>query len=211
MRRVVCGMLLVCGACISHAKSFGVVGVTFPIQEMSFLTFIGQRLQALEANGALSTMQSEWQARAESSSNRPMPVGLPRATLKRSFHYDPTVILSASILNEKGGLLYPSGTRVNGLERMPNYVPCWLFLNADDKAQLRWARLAMQQCQHPKVILTGGAVRDAEVALDVVIYFDQGGALSKRFQLNAVPATVTRDVNRLKISELVIKENGDAI
>ncbi len=54
-------------------------------------------------------------------------------------------------------------------------------------------------------------MRDAELALDSEIYFDQGGRLSTRFQLSAVPATVTREENRLHVSEVVIKEDGDEI
>ncbi len=203
--------LMVCMSGLSFSKSFGVVGETFPVGEMSLLDFIERRLQTLSASGELLSMESEWQARAERTANRPHPVGLPRATLKRTYHYDPTLILNASILNEHREVIFPAGTRVNGLEQRPNYNPCWLFFNADDKAQLRWAQKQIHQCPNPKSILTGGAVRDAEQALGAVIYFDQGGRLSKRFQLHAVPATVTRDHNRLRVSEHVIKESGDEI
>ncbi len=211
MKRAFVGLLLACMAGLSFSKSFGVVGETFPVGEMSFLDFIDLRLQKLTASGELHAMESEWQARAERTANRPNPVGLPRATLKRSYHYDPTVILTTDILDEHGQVIFPAGTRVNGLEQRPDYAPCWIFFNADDKAQLFWAQKKLHQCQNPKLILTGGAVRDAEQALEGVIYFDQGGRLSARFQLGAVPATVTREENRLQVSEIVIKESGDEI
>lgn len=211
MKHVVCVVLLTFAACASFAKSFGVVGATFPVREMSFLAFIELKLKALSENGTLQRLESEWQETASRSANRPAPLGLPRAQVVRTFHYDPTVTLTKSISNEFGQVIYPAGTSVNGLEARPNYAPCWLFFNADDKAQLLWARRQMGFCQQPKLILTGGAVRDAEDALSAVIYFDQSGRLSSRFQLKAVPATVTRDGNRLMISELVIKENDDVI
>jgi len=211
MKYSLLGLMLVCMTGLSFSKSFGVVGETFPIGEMSFLDFIELRLQQLTASGELHTMESEWQARAERTANRPNPVGLPRAILKRGYHYDPTMVLKAAILDEHGQVLYPTGTRVNGLEQRPNYRPCWLFFNADDQAQLLWAQKQIHQCQNPKLILTGGAIRDAEQALNAVIYFDQSGRLSKRFQLNAVPAIVTREQNRLLVSVVVIKENGDEI
>ncbi len=211
MKHVVCGVLLTFVACASFAKSFGVIGATFPVREMSFLAFIELKLKALSENGTLQTLESEWQETAARSANRPKPVGLPRAVIKRTVHYDPTVTLTKDILNELGHVIYPAGTRVNGLEARPNYAPCWLFFNADDKAQVLWARRQMDFCQQPKLILTGGAVRDAEDALNMIIYFDQSGRLSSRFQLKAVPATVTRDGNRLILSEIVIKENGDVI
>ena len=211
MKRALFGLMLACMGTLSFSKSFGVVGETFPVGEMSFLDFIDLRLQKLTESGELRAMESEWQARAERTANRPNPVGLPRAILKRSYHYDPTVILTSAILDEHGQVIYPTGTRVNGLEQRQNYAPCWIFFNADDKAQLLWAQKKQHQCQNPKLILTGGAVRDAEQALDAVIYFDQGGRLSARFQLSAVPANVKRDQNRLQVSEFVIKESGDEI
>jgi conjugal transfer pilus assembly protein TraW len=211
MKRMLLGFLLAYMSHVSFSKSFGIVGETFPIKEMSFLELIELRLQKLTASGELHTIESEWQAHAEKAANRPTPVELPRATFRRSYHYDPTVVLASPIVDEHGQVLFPAGTRVNGLEQRQNYAPCWLFFNADDKAQLLWAKAQQHQCQNPKLILTGGAVRDAEQALDAVIYFDQGGRLSARFQLKAVPAIVKRDKNRLQISEVIIKENGDEV
>lgn len=211
MKRVVCLVLLTCAATASFAKSFGTVGSTFPVAEMSFLDFIELKLKALSKNGTLQKIESEWQERASNSANRPTPIGLPRAVVKRTFHYDPTVTLTRDILNEHGQVIYPAGTRVNGLEERPGYAPCWLFFNGDDKAQLLWAKTEIKHCQNYKLILTGGAVRDAEEALNSVIYFDQSARLTSRFQIKAVPAAVTRDGNRLQVSEVVIKENGDVI
>jgi conjugal transfer pilus assembly protein TraW len=156
-------------------------------------------------------MESQWQERASQHSVRPTPVGLSRATRKRRFHYDTSMTLSQAILDEQGRILYPAGTRVNGLEQRPDYAPCWLLFDGDDVAQRHWAAHEMNQCKNPKLILTGGSVRDAELELDAVIYFDQGARLSSRFQLQAVPARITRDANRLLIEEFMIKENGDAI
>lgn len=195
----------------SCSKSLGVVGETFPIAEMSFLEFIEHRLRELSDNGTLKAMESQWQARAADHINRPTPLGLPRATQKRKTHYDPSMRLTQAILDEQGRVLYPSGTQVNSLEQLPTYAPCWLLFNADDVAQKRWAAYAMHQCKNPKLILTGGSVYDAEIELNAVIYFDQGARLSSRFQLQAVPARITREANRLLIEELVIKENGDVL
>lgn len=195
----------------ASAKSLGVIGEIFPIREMSLLTLIEVRLKALSESGELASQEAAWIAKASASANRPTPIGLSRAVTTRKSHYDPTLILSKPVLNEHGEVLYPSGFRVNGLEERPDYKPCWLFLNGDDESQVLWAKSMMHQCRNPKIILTGGAVRDAELALDTVIYFDQEGRLSKRFQLQAVPALITREGNRLLITEVAIQESGDAI
>lgn len=211
MKTVLVFLLMLCMTCGSFSKSLGVIGETFPIREMSFLDFIEQRLKKLTDSGALKSMESQWQDDAARAADRPTPTGLPRATQNRQYHYDPSVTLTKPILDEKGRVLYPAGTRVNGLEERREYAPCWLFFNGDDKPQVQWALKEMHHCRNFKLILTGGSVRDAERALDAVIYFDQSARLSTRFQLNAVPARVTRDNNRLLIEELVIKESGDAL
>lgn len=211
MKRIICGLVCLGIAGVSFSKSFGVIGETFPVREMSLLAFIEQRLKAMTASGEFQSMEMEWQKRAEETANRPTPVGLPRTTIERRYHYDPSLTTTNAIVDEKGRVIIPTGTRVNGLEQCPDYIPCWIFFNADDKAQLLWARHQMQCCEHPTLILTGGAVRDAENALNTVIYFDQGGRLSSRFGIHAVPTVVTREGNRLQISEMVIKENGDVI
>ena len=211
MMRVVAGIACFFAATMAFPTSFGVIGETFPVREMSLLAFIEQRLTLMSASGEFQSMEAAWQRRASDTANRPAPVGLPRSTLKRTTHYDPTLTLTNAILDEKGRVIIPAGTRVNGLEQRPNYAPNWLFFNADDKAQLLWAARQMKGSKHPTFILTGGAVRDAEKALNAVIYFDQGGRLSTLFGLQAVPAAVTREGSRLQIAELVIKENGDVI
>ena len=211
MKRLLSGFILLCIAPIGFSKSFGVVGAIFPIKEMSFLELIQLRLNTLTENHALEAIETEWQSRAERLANRPTPVGLPRVTENRTYHYDPSVTLTNDILNENGQVLYAKGTRVNGLETRPDYQPCWLFLNFDDLAQTRWIKHALKQCAKPKVILTGGAIKDAEQTLNTVIYFDQGGALSHRFQLKGLPASVMREGNRLRVTEVFIKESGDAI
>lgn len=211
MRPVMVLLLMFSMVCSSFSKSLGVIGETFPIREMSFLDFIELRLKKLTDSGAIKTMESQWQERATRSADRPTPTGLPRATRSRQFHYDPSVTLTQAILDEKGRVLYPAGTRVNGLEQRPEYAPCWLFFNGDDESQVRWVLHEMHRCRNPKLILTGGSVREAEQELDAVIYFDQSARLSSRFQLNAVPARIRRDINRLQVEELVIKENGHAL
>ena len=211
MRCMLIGVVLLCCTPVGFAKSFGTVGATFVIAEMSFLDFIHLRLKALSEGDSLAKLAEKWQEKADFSANRPTSIGLPRATQHRTYHYDPTMQLVSDILDEYGRVLYAKGTRVNGLEVRPDYAPCWLLLNFDDAAQARWVQKERVGCPNPKIILTGGAIQDAEKALAAVIYFDQGGALVSRFQLRGLPASVTRNGNQLEINEFLIKESGDAI
>jgi conjugal transfer pilus assembly protein TraW len=205
-------MSLLMSACAyAHAHSFGVVGEVFPVAEQSFLSLIQERLAALDRNGTLQRFNQAWLKRAGLQADRPNPLNLMRATQKKTHYYTPELLLTQDITDIKGHILYPKGTRVNALERLPYYNPCWLFFNADDAAQRRWAKAQMQGCQNPKLILTGGAVSVAEKALQAVIYFDQAGRLSQKLHIGFVPALITRKHNRLCIEEQVIKERGDVL
>jgi conjugal transfer pilus assembly protein TraW len=194
-----CGFL----PAIGFATSFGSIGAVFPVQERSLLEVIQERLQ--------SHPKVSWQKYITSRINRPTSLGLQRANAKRTYYYDPSIVLTHPILGAEGEVLYQAGTRVNGLLSLPQYAPCWLFFNADDRAQLRWAQKTAQTCQSPKLILTGGALVEASQALKRVIYFDQGGALKNQLHLQAVPAFVKREKERLLITEVKISESGDAI
>ncbi|OGV39748.1 MAG: type-F conjugative transfer system protein TraW [Legionellales bacterium RIFCSPHIGHO2_12_FULL_42_9] len=194
----------------SMAQSL-VVGETFPVAEMSLLQLIQTRLQSLEQTGELNTFNQHWLHEVSLHANRPTPLNLRRATIKRITTFHPETVLEFDIKDAEGRMIYSKGTRVNALEQLPQYSPCWLFLNADDNAQINWVKRAITHCQNSKIILTGGAIKLAEDQLQTAIYFDQGGALTYRLGVHAVPAYVTRKNNTLQIEELVIKENGDVV
>lgn len=206
------GLLLLSGlmlSAISAAQSFGVVGETFPIAEQSFSTFIEQRLQTLEQTGALASLQDRWLKQAALNANRPQCLNLKRATEPHTHLYYPVIKLNQAIFDNDHHIIYSRGTRLNALKQLPTYRPCWLLLNSDDRAQLKWAKKTLAHCQTPKIILTGGAIDDTENALQRPIYFDQAGRISQKLTLRSVPALVTRQGDALLIHEPVIKDNGN--
>ncbi|HHW4982770.1 TPA: type-F conjugative transfer system protein TraW [Legionella anisa] len=211
MNILCCLILLMISMGQIHAKSFGVIGEVFPVAEKSFLKLIEERLAALQASGELEEMNQRWIQTAADHANRPSALNLPRTNHSITHHYVPEITLSQDIRDGRGRVLYLKGTHVNALENMPAYKPCWLFFNADEKAQLNWARLQKKRCSNPKLILTGGAINTAEKKLQSVIYFDQAGKITSKLHIAHVPAKVTRKGNRLVIVEHAIKENGDVL
>lgn len=193
------------------AKSFGVVGEVFPVAEKSFLTLIEERLNALSNSGELEQLNKQWVNIAAEHANRPTPLHLARALASNKHDYIPEITLSQDILDAEGHVLYAKGTAVNALAHLPSYRPCWLFFNADDAAQLNWAEKQKTHCTNPKFILTGGAVMSAEERLQLPIYFDQEGRITKQLNVTHVPAMVSRDELKLVIHEQAIKENGNVL
>ena len=203
---LMCFILLITGNQVT-AKSFGVVGETFPIAEKSFLELIYERLRALD----WKKVNQDFINTVAEHSNRPKPLPLKRALLTARHDYIPEVILSKDILDAKGTILYPKDTRINALEKLPAYTPCWLFFNADDEAELRWAEKQKGSCVNFKLILTGGAIHPTETRLQAPIYFDQAGRITQKLHIAHTPAKVTRMHNKLVIEEQAIKENGDVL
>ena len=194
---------------LSFAKSLGVEGAVFPVAEVSFLDFIATRLNELEKRGELNKMQERWQELAAKKANRPTPINLPRARVSTTHLYVPETILSQDIYDATGRVLYRQGTKVNALDYLPTYTPCWLFFDGDDLAQVAWAQKALKSCLAPTLILTGGAVFDAETTFDSAIYFDQAGKMTSLLKINNLPALVERQNSSLLIKEFCIKESGD--
>lgn len=195
---------------LTHASNLGVVGETFPVSELSFMTLIESRLQALIQSGEMAAMEKRWVSRVSEHANRPTPVGLTRATKNNTYRYEPVIVLSQDILNAEGHVLWANGTRVNALERLSSYQPHWLLLDAEDMAQVRWAKRMLRQYSDAKVILTGGNVGKLEQELNHPIYFDQAGQISHQLNISHVPTLVLREGNALRICEIAIGEDGSS-
>lgn len=189
------------------AKSLGVVGSTFPVTEESLLSLIEHRVKNLD----FASVQQQWIEEVSKHAERPIPLNLPRTVQTRQLTYNPSMVLGQDIADAQGRVLFPKGLRVNPLEALPSYRPCWLFFNGDDQAQVLWAKQNMQQCANPKLILTGGSVREVEEVLDAVIYFDQGGRITQKLYITHVPAKAVRNGVVMEIVEIAIRENGDAL
>jgi conjugal transfer pilus assembly protein TraW len=177
-----------------------VVGEVFPVAEMSFLALIEEKLQD-------SKVLADWTQQTLSQVDRPQALKLPRALKTETHTYVPQVILKNDIVNHASKVIWKQGTSINALEQLPSYRPHWIFLNADDIAQQKWAKRQLQG--NVKVILIGGSIRDTSTSFQQEIFFDQGGRISRQLGITHVPASVTRKKNTLLIREISIKENGD--
>ena len=195
----------------SEAKSLGIIGSVFPVMEMSFLTFIEERINQLNQDGTFNHLQEKWQRTAEKKANRPKPCVLSAITNTQTHFYIPAVTLSNPIYDAFGKVIFAAGTKRNGLAEIPGYKPCWLFIDGDDLSQIAWAKKQLNTCSKPKLILTNGSVKEAENKFNRVIYFVQAGVITKKLNIQAVPSKVTRQGNKLLVREVAIKENGHEV
>lgn len=193
-------------ASTAYAASLGSLGEVFMIEEESLMTVIESKIR----QGELEVIQAEWVKKVEQEINHPKSLQLKRARQSTHHHYRPSVVLQQEVRDAEGHLLFPKGFKVNALDAMPAYTPHWLFINADDEAQLRWVKYQLIQLPHAKVILTGGVISNTAHQLQRPVYFDQGGRITQKLGITSVPARVSRDKNRLLVEEIAIREDFDA-
>ena len=160
-------------------------------------------IKADEASGAMQRRMEEGQARAlESLQNPRSNDSISRASAPRTWYYDPSIVVTENIMAE-GKVIVAAGTKVNPLDKV-NWSKTWVFIDARDAPQLSYAKRVVSQLRgNAKVILTGGQLKDASVALGQAVYFDQGARLVSRFGIVATPATVRQEGKRLRIDEVL--------
>lgn len=185
------------------ARDYGRQGEVFPIIEPDMLTMIEAKLRGAQASGKMAAMNKELARRTEARVRRPTPVaGIATATKGRTWDYDPTITIGEDIRDNKGTLIIPAGRRVNPLDTV-GLRQSLVFLNGDDPAQVAWALKSTTQL-NAKLILTSGSPFDRMKAAQRRFYFDQGGQLTGKFGIHAVPAVVEQDGRILKVTEVAL-------
>jgi conjugal transfer pilus assembly protein TraW len=186
-----------------HAEDLGTIGPTYEIAERDLIDVIKDKFRRMEKTGELAGMQEDYKRKVIGGIERPRPVPGIRATeIARTFFIDPTWTLDRNVVDEKGTVLYPAGTRINPLdyERMTQTL---LFFDGRDKKQVTFARRFMAESKmRVKPILVGGEPMKLMREWKREVFYDQGGALSKRFFITQSPAVVSQEGRQLRVDEL---------
>lgn len=195
-----------CWALGAQATNLGTIGPTYPVAEKNLLDVIMARLRAKEASGELKRHEQEARDRAAYAVNNPRPVdGLRRAQAARTFYFDPTFTLQSNVVDSTGAVLFPAGTRKNPLE-VVSLSKHLLFFDARDPGQVARARELIEHYQGKvKPILVGGSYLDLMKRWNKPVFYDQEGALVRKFGIAAVPAIVSQEGQRLRIDEVPVR------
>lgn len=186
----------------AHCKDFGVEGTTYPVIEQNMLEWIMQRLNQMDKSGEIEKIQENFKQKSIERVMRPKPVeGITHATENREFLYDPSIMLSETILTHDGQTVHPAGTRVNPLDTA-RFRDTYLFIDGDSSEQVEWA------LSHPatqkKIILISGPIIDLMKAHQIRLYFDQKGVYTGKFGIRHVPAQVSQFGKHLKVKEVAL-------
>lgn len=185
------------------AEDLGFVGRTYEIEERDLVEVMKERLRKLERSGDLKKIEDRYKAKVVATIERPRPVaGIAATRIARTYFVDPTWTLEKDVVDEKGRVLFPAGTRVNPLDHAP-LNKSLLFFDQRDRSQVAFARRLMTESPTSvKPILIGGAPLKLMREWKREVFFDQGGVLSRKFLLQQVPAVVTQDGKRLRVDEV---------
>jgi conjugal transfer pilus assembly protein TraW len=191
------------------ARDYGQAGAVFPVVETDLLSVIRGRLETMQASGATEAMNRKLAARTRARVERPTPVaGIVAATTPRSWIYDPTITVGQDLRDARGVVLVAAGARVNPLDTV-GLRQKLIFLNADDPAQLKWA-LRNSTALDAKLILVGGSPFTSMKSAQRRFFFDQGGSLTTKLGIRAVPAVVEQAGRQLRIREIVLPQSPGA-
>lgn len=189
----------------AYAKNLGVWGAVFTIEEQDIKEFIYARLRQMEQNGQLAKIRATFITNVKNHIIRPAAVAdLTTTDAPKTFYYDPTYVLAKDITDEKGGMIAKAGTTINPFDTI-KMSSVWLFFNADDPRQVKWALAKAKQYNYTKYILVSGNIKEAGNLLKDRIYFDQGGVITKQLGIKHVPCLARQQDKKLQIQEFAIK------
>lgn len=196
-------VMLVVQSGMACADDLGVIGKTYEIAERDLIEVMQSRLKRMEQAGELARFQEEYRNRTINGIEHPQPIPGIQATATASTHYyDPSIATDRDIADATGSILYPRGTRVNPLDYI-GWNKYLLFVDGRDARQLAFSKKVVAASDRPvKLVLVAGEPLALMRKWKSAVYFDQGGKLTRRFNITQVPAIVRQDGKRLRIDEL---------
>lgn len=187
----------------SLASDLGVVGPTYEIAERDLIEVMKDKFRRMEKTGELAKVQENYKKLVLDAVEKPKPVpGIKNTETAQTYFVDPTWTLDRNVVDEKGNLLFPTGTKVNPLDYAP-LTQQLLFFDQRERSQVAFAkRFIEQSTARVKPILVGGEPLKLMRQWKREVYYDQGGVLSRTFLLKHSPAIVSQDGKRLRIDEI---------
>jgi conjugal transfer pilus assembly protein TraW len=187
----------------SLANDLGIVGPVYEIAERDLIEVMKERFRRLEQTGEMRKLEDRYKAKVVEAVERPRPIpGITPTQTARTYFVDPTWTLDRNVVDEKGQVLFPAGTRVNPLDYAP-LTQTLMFFDQRERSQVTFAKRFLAEAKaRVKPILVGGEPLKLMRQWKREVFYDQGGVLSRKFLLKQVPALITQDGNRLRVDEI---------
>ena len=180
-------------ALISGVKAVdsGVFGETFAVAEDDLSEYIFGKLRELQKSGVLSEKRAKIEARIRETILHPQAVnGLKTTENLREYKFDPSIVASRDLTNQKGEIFVKKGQKFNPLDKL-QWSKILAFIDGTNDSHISWACDKNKNSNdHLKIILVNGSPIEFQKKLNKEIFFDQHGVLIRKFGIRQVPAIV---------------------
>lgn len=191
----------------AHAEDLGSYGHQWDIEEEDGVQQMLDKLKKMQEDGSLAKLQDRYKNDFVRRMNDPEPIpGMSKATEARTYRIDPSITVQEPIRNAEGVVIVAPGTRINPLD-YTGWSKAVVLIDARDKDQVDFAKKRLVDHPNDKIILVGGSFIKLMKELKIRVYYDLGGAFTKRFKLTKVPAVVSQSGKALQVQEILV---GDA-
>lgn len=190
-------------------NDFGVIGSTRKIMERNLLEEIQERLTKIDGEKLKQRAVDNFWKKKEF-------VVIPPAEKTETFYINPTVKVTADIVNPQGEVLAKKGQTVNPLQTMSMHNAYILF-DATDKEQLVWAQNHISSHQYQGIVMLMTSQLHKDSGWDHLSSLRQNfqreiylipKEMVERFSISGLPAIVTTDNQKklVKVEQINIKE-----
>ena len=187
----------------AHAEDLGTIGPVYPIAEADLIEVMKGQFKAMEKTGELAKMDEAYKKRIVNYLENPRPVpGIKPTEVSRTFYVDPTWTLEHNIVDGSGKVMFQAGTKVNPFDydKMSSNL---LFFDASSKDQVEFAKRYIAQSKITvKPVLVAGQPFKLMRDWKARVYYDQGGALSKKFSIQNTPSIVSQEGKMIRVDEI---------
>jgi len=188
----------------ASAKDLGVHGRVYPIKERDLLEVLLSKAQSEADSGKWNERVEGWQKKAKEQTARPKGVLIPPAKITAARFHDPSIVLPSDIRDGNGNLMYAAGTVVNPL-RYTTMTRQLIFIDGDNTKQVNWAIATTNDNPNSyKIILTNGPIMALMKHHNRRLYFDQHQQLTRKLNIQALPALVSQNDLYLKVVEVAL-------
>ena len=199
--------LSIANSCFS--RDMGVYGEVFEIAENNLVEEIRSKLQALEKSGKLLQSQQVIQKRIIENAKKPQAVsGIIHTKTERTFEFDPTIELTVDLKDHKGRVFAKKGTKYNPCD-YATFSKTLLFIDGGCRGHIAWLKRKFQSFKNIQVILVAGLPIQLSEELDMSVYFDQYGTITRKLGIKQVPALVFQEVGKKVLTIREEKANED--
>lgn len=117
--------------------------------------------------------------------------------------FDPSIKLQDPVIDAQGNVLHLPGTKVNPLQKV-SLRGRLVFIDIREPAQAAYAARLLSEPIQTRVVAVAGSPSKFAKQYKKRIYFDQYGALSRRFEIVEIPAIVTQSGMALQITTVAL-------